>query len=504
MRRNAHYKAGGILFFLLFACFALRSQTTLLIKGGSTGLSTFVVRNGTHVYINGGISIDGTGSPAGSEDDFLRNDGTIRLASGSTGSQSHFTNNVNGLKTYTPGQTSGEVIFESGSTTQSITGSGTVEFMNLRTANASVPQLELYQDVDVAGSLHMGGRVNIRGNNLTLLLSASLDGAPHSAANMIQADGAGRLVRHIAAGVGIYLFPVGDGNAVYSPVTFGITANANAGNLGLNLRSQPHPEIHNPDVAGDFLSRYWTFSNEGLSSYSYTVAFTYVPADVNGEEQALLLSRWDAGWQEYTGSGAAGNLLSSNALLNETTAPFMGDYTGRNALICVLPVADFSYEQDDSDNFMILFSGNSVAGTSYTWDFGNGNTSTEQHPAFGFPFEGIYPVTLIVSNDCGSDTITLNVNVEKRASVEDMAGVDVSIYPNPSADVFFVKIRQRTMEKLNLEIYDLPGRVVYSAPSGMTGEQIVKVDARHLSPGVYALQLRGTGGRLSRKLIVSK
>jgi PKD repeat protein len=44
--------------------------------------------------------------------------------------------------------------------------------------------------------------------------------------------------------------------------------------------------------------------------------------------------------------------------------------------------------------------------TSWSWNFGDGGTSTEQNPAHTYANEGIYTVTLTVSNAHKSDTVT--------------------------------------------------------------------------------------------------
>jgi len=50
--------------------------------------------------------------------------------------------------------------------------------------------------------------------------------------------------------------------------------------------------------------------------------------------------------------------------------------------------------------FTDLSSANTVA---WLWDFGDGGTSTEQHPSYEYTAEGDYTVSLTASNDCGSD-----------------------------------------------------------------------------------------------------
>ena len=46
--------------------------------------------------------------------------------------------------------------------------------------------------------------------------------------------------------------------------------------------------------------------------------------------------------------------------------------------------------------------------SSYSWDFGNGQTSADQYPSIEFPTVGQYPVALTIANGCGNDTTIYN------------------------------------------------------------------------------------------------
>jgi len=46
----------------------------------------------------------------------------------------------------------------------------------------------------------------------------------------------------------------------------------------------------------------------------------------------------------------------------------------------------------------------STAPVSYTWDFGDGATSTMEAPTHTYPVSDVYWLTLTVENRCGSDT----------------------------------------------------------------------------------------------------
>ncbi|MDO6596566.1 PKD domain-containing protein [Oceanihabitans sp. 2_MG-2023] len=85
----------------------------------------------------------------------------------------------------------------------------------------------------------------------------------------------------------------------------------------------------------------------------------------------------------------------------------------------ILPTADFSYSAD-VDNFrLISFTDLSTQSAFYSWNFGNGDTSTDQDPTYTFDAEGTYPVTFTTSDANGaSDSITLDVVVSEPEEPE--------------------------------------------------------------------------------------
>lgn len=62
----------------------------------------------------------------------------------------------------------------------------------------------------------------------------------------------------------------------------------------------------------------------------------------------------------------------------------------------------------------ISFANQSTSATTYSWDFGGGNNSTDQDPTFTFDGEGTFSVTLTATDALGaSDSVTLDVLVEE-------------------------------------------------------------------------------------------
>jgi len=81
-----------------------------------------------------------------------------------------------------------------------------------------------------------------------------------------------------------------------------------------------------------------------------------------------------------------------------------------------LPTSDFSYAPGDRDFNTIQFTSLATESTMFLWDFGGGDTSTEQDPIYTFEAgEGTYPVTLTASDANGaSASKTIEIEVVDR------------------------------------------------------------------------------------------
>ena len=89
------------------------------------------------------------------------------------------------------------------------------------------------------------------------------------------------------------------------------------------------------------------------------------------------------------------------------------------------------YTVGDSDLTIFLFN-NSINADSYLWLFGDGNSSTEEGPTHTYATAGIYELSLIATNNCGSDTLNYTVDqiTTNTFSTEDISRWEV--YPNPN------------------------------------------------------------------------
>jgi len=102
-----------------------------------------------------------------------------------------------------------------------------------------------------------------------------------------------------------------------------------------------------------------------------------------------------------------------------------------------LPVANFSYASTLEDFRTVKFTNLSFESTTFVWDFGGGNTSTEQDPIFTFSGEGTFPVTLTASDgrgETGVTTIEVMVVEGPFQPIIQEAGFEDNSLPDGSGD----------------------------------------------------------------------
>jgi len=73
-----------------------------------------------------------------------------------------------------------------------------------------------------------------------------------------------------------------------------------------------------------------------------------------------------------------------------------------------VPKADFTYEVN---NLEVIFTNTSTDATTYEWDFGDSQTSTETSPTHAYADYGTYTVTLKATGDGGENTVSYDVEL---------------------------------------------------------------------------------------------
>lgn len=120
-----------------------------------------------------------------------------------------------------------------------------------------------------------------------------------------------------------------------------------------------------------------------------------------------MLAQGDSFTTNLAGTYTASSISPNGCMTTESVDVQQDD----NAL----PISDF---QTDVSDFSVFFVNESTGNvTTYLWDFGDGNTSTEENPSYTYSAAGTYTVCLTVTNDCGSNSVCENLSFSNVLSV---------------------------------------------------------------------------------------
>ena len=164
------------------------------------------------------------------------------------------------------------------------------------------------------------------------------------------------------------------------------------------------------------------------------------------------------------------------------------------------PVAGYSA---DTTQLTVDFADLSTGGgLTYMWSFGDGGTSNLPEPSHTYATTGTYTVQLIVTNACGSDTITTTVIAV--ATGLDAAFFDgkLAMFPNPTNDIVNFRTEGLDMD-LAIAIYDVRGRLVHEGVvRRFDQDRLTQVDLSDQAKGVYTVYFEAGDHKLVQKLVL--
>lgn len=138
-----------------------------------------------------------------------------------------------------------------------------------------------------------------------------------------------------------------------------------------------------------------------------------------------------------------------------------------------------------TDGLTIMLDNQSVNASTYTWDFGDDNTSTAESPTHTYTTPGVYEVTLNASNSSCGVALSQSISVF-ITNTTDLITFTPSLYPNPGKDELFVSNAAGS----NLQIWNSNGQLLYRT-SIDTDQQLLHLN--ELPKGLFLLQFEKDG-----------
>jgi predicted esterase len=158
-----------------------------------------------------------------------------------------------------------------------------------------------------------------------------------------------------------------------------------------------------------------------------------------------------------------------------------GDTLSFNITIAPEPVANFSY----LDNLLeVSFTNTSSNGAVYAWDFGDGNTSTDENPTHTYAQDGTYIVTLTTTSADGCvNTYTQTITVYSVGIFEYNNALTVN---NPFMDEIIITA------DFNFEIvkiYNVNGQIMFQSNNNTNA---ININTQTWRSGLYILEYTNT------------
>lgn len=166
------------------------------------------------------------------------------------------------------------------------------------------------------------------------------------------------------------------------------------------------------------------------------------------------------------------------------------------------PVAGFT----STTSFATAIFTNTTTGggnTTYSWDFGDGNSSSATDPIHAYGNTITYTVTLTATNECGTDTFTDTVTLSTIGLEDLFLNGDVSVYPNPSKGEFTIDMTVLASSDVTVEVENILGAIVYeSTPGAVQGNYSENISLGNAPAGMYFVRVTAGKQQLVKKIVI--
>jgi len=155
--------------------------------------------------------------------------------------------------------------------------------------------------------------------------------------------------------------------------------------------------------------------------------------------------------------------------------------------------SDITGSKNVSESDIVIYAVNQTTGSTFEWTVTGGNIVSGQgtnsiNAQWGSPGIGTVSVIETDENGCKGDTVSIEVNIGSTG-VQSLSSQGLRIYPNPFTNKTIIEFPNSSMEKYQLIITDVSGKVIF-IQDNIIGSKI-ELDRGNLSEGIYFIELKG-------------
>jgi PKD repeat protein len=150
----------------------------------------------------------------------------------------------------------------------------------------------------------------------------------------------------------------------------------------------------------------------------------------------------------------------------------------------------------------VSFSSAGSGATSYVWDFGDGNTSTQNNPSHTYTTSGVFTVTLTGTLNGCVNTFQLTINVGNVDVLDYDLENAIHIVPNPNEGQFEVLISIPETQDLEITLYNSIGQMIKSDLFREVNKNNFTYDLSNHPGGIYLLNVKTNRGTTTKRLLI--
>jgi PKD repeat protein len=198
----------------------------------------------------------------------------------------------------------------------------------------------------------------------------------------------------------------------------------------------------------------------------------------------------------YSAPGTYDVVLEVTNIFGTSTQTFPGYITVQPP-----PTATFTFV---ANQLVVSFTSVVQNATTYSWNFGDGGSSTEQNPTHTYTNPGTYNVFLAVSNNCG--TFLVEQIVVITSGTGEASWIEgFRLFPNPNTGSFTVEMNGLPQDEVEFVLFNMLGQHIRRETMDFgTGSMLRNFDYGDLAAGVYTLRIQAAGQAMFVKVTVSR
>lgn len=215
--------------------------------------------------------------------------------------------------------------------------------------------------------------------------------------------------------------------------------------------------------------------------------FDRLPAGIN----ELWVSKFSYDTTSILVDLVDGDSIVKDFSINEILeAEFMADITSASLAPLEVQFSDLS----------------SMDPTAWAWDFGDGESSTEQNPIHIYTEIGSYNVTLRAENSEESNTkikvAYIQIGVDGLEEINSLT--DIQVFPNPVSSSASLAFCNHKSGKIQIELLDISGKIIRNIYSEYLskGEHKISLETNGIPDGLYFIRIHNGESMAVQRVII--